>query len=216
MVRYFCNILPQCAETALPYRSEVIPLKKLLCLLLCLALCCGLFTGCGEDDTAFIYAVSGVPDTLDPQLADSDAERILAVNLFEGLFRLNAAGEPVPAACESHTVSADGLTWTFTLRENLYYYTDPEDASAVPVPVLAEDFVFALRRLFDRDGTSPYRQTFLDIEGAAAVAAGEAGPESLCVAATGDRTLVIRLIAPDADLPRRLCCAGAMPCNPAF
>lgn len=216
MVRYFCNTLLQCVETALPDRSEVIPLKKLLCLLLCLACCCGLLTGCGEEDVSFIYAVSGTPDTLDPQLADSDVERILAVNLFEGLFRLNAAGEPVPAACESYTVSEDGLTWTFTLRENLYYYTDPEDTEAVPVPVRAEDFAFALRRLFDRDGSSPYRQTFLDIEGAAAVAAGEAGAETLCVFSSGERTLLIRLVAPDTDLPRRLCCAGAMPCNPAF
>ncbi len=191
-------------------------LKKLLCLFLCFALCCGLFTGCGKEDISFIYAVSGTPDTLDPQLADSDVERILAANLFEGLFRLNAEGEPVPAACESYTVSSDGLTWTFTLREDMYYYTDPEDTEAVPVPVVAEDFVFALQRLFDRSGSSPYRQNFLDIEGAAAVTAGEAGPESLAVAAAGDRTLVIRLIAPDADLPRRLCCAGAMPCSRTF
>ena len=98
----------------------------------------------------------------------------------------------------------------------MYYYTDPEDTDAERIPVLAEDYVFALRRLFDRDGGSPYRQTFLDIEGAAAVAAGEAGPESLCVSSVNDRVLLIRLIAPDPDLPRRLCCAGAMPCNRAF
>ncbi len=189
-------------------------MKKILCFLLCAALCCGLFAGCSESDASFVYVVSGTPDTLDPQLADSDVERILAVNLFEGLFRLNTEGEPVPAACESYTLSEDELTWTFTLREDLYYYTDPEQEDAVPVPVLAEDYVFALQRIFASN--SPWRQNFLDIAGASAVLAGEAGAEELAVAAVGERTLIIRLIAPSADLPLRLCCAGAMPCNRTF
>lgn len=189
-------------------------MKRYICFLLALFLGCGLLSGCGGGEEAFVYAVSGTPDTLDPQLADSDVERILAVNLFEGLFRLDPQGKPVPAACESWSVSDDGLTWTFRLREGLTYHTDPEDEEAVPVPVTAQDFVFALQRLFA--AANPYRQSFLDLAGAAAVAAGEAAPHTLGAYAVSDRTLMLRLVSPDEDLPRRLCCPGAMPCNKDF
>ncbi len=91
-------------------------MKKLGCLLTVILLCCALLCGCGGDDGVFYAAVSGALRTLDPQLASTDTERIVAVNLFEGLFRLGADGKARPAACESHTVSADGLVWTFTLR----------------------------------------------------------------------------------------------------
>ena len=191
-------------------------MKRFLCLFLaCILCCCGL-CGCSKGDDAFVYAVSGTPDTLDPQLADSDVERILAVNLFEGLFRLDAQGVVVPAACESWSVSGDGLTWTFTLREGLFYQTDPEEENAQPVPVTAQDYVFGLQRLFAAGGSSPYRQSFLDLAGAEAIAAGEAAPETLGAYALNGRTLMLRLVAPDENLPRRLCCAGAMPCNKEF
>ncbi len=192
-------------------------MKKILCILLVCALCCGLLCGCSEEDNAFVCAVSGVPDTLDPQLADSDVERILAANLFEGLFRLDAEGQPVQAACESYTVSGDGLVWTFRLREGMTYYLDPEEMEegCQPVPVTADDYVFALQRLF-LSGSNPYRQDFLDLAGAEQIVAGESGVENLGVYAVGEYTLMLRLVAPDEDLPRRLCCAGAMPCNRSF
>lgn len=180
------------------------------CLLLALALafCLG---GCGRQEGLFIGSIDAVPSTLDPQLADGEAACIVAVNLFEGLFRLSADGEVLPAACESYTVSDDGLTWRFTLRAGLHY--NDEDKT----PLTAQDYVFGLRRLFAAGEASPWRDTFAGLAGAAEILAGTAGPERLGVSAGGGgRELTIRLALPDDELPRKLCCPGAMPCNQAF
>ncbi len=191
-------------------------LRRLGALVLCPVLCCGLLTGCGGDEGTYIAAVSGVPDTLDPQLADSEVERIVAVNLFEGLFRLNGDGTARPAACESYTVSEDGLTWSFTLREGLTYNDGDGQEGIAATPVKAADFVFALRRIFTPGTDSPYRAAFAGIAGSADVAAGLQPASTLGVWTSDARTLSIRLAAPDDGLPIKLCSPGAMPCPQEF
>lgn len=59
------------------------------------------------------------PDHLDPALNSTVDGGCLAVNSFEGLMRYNADGQLEPACAESYTVSDDGLTYTFTLRDGL-------------------------------------------------------------------------------------------------
>ncbi len=186
-------------------------LRRCIAAALCIFLVVGTLSGCSDSGDTFVAAVADVPDTLDPQLADSEAERIVAVNLFEGLFRLNGDGTASPAICSSYVVSDDGLTWTFTLRDDAFYNTE-EDAE--PVPVTAEDFVFAVRRLFSAD--SPYRATFTGLDGAAAVAAGAEPVTALGIHAADAHTLIIRLSTPDNGLPIKLCSPGAMPCPQAF
>ncbi len=189
-------------------------LRRGAALALCLVMLGGGLAGCSDTDQTFVAAVDGVPDTLDPQLADSEAERIVAVNLFEGLFRLQPDGSAAPAVCESYAVSADGLTWTFALRADAVY--NDGDGETPATPVTADDFVFALRRVFAAGSTSPYREAFAGLEGAAAVAAGAEPVTSLGIHAANDRTLIIRLAAPDDGLPQKLCSPGAMPCCQAF
>lgn len=188
--------------------------KRFWCLCLAVLACCALLCGCSSGDAVFYTVVSGTVNTLDPQLAQTDAEKTVAVNLFEGLFRLGPDGGVQPAACEKYTVSADGLVWTFTLREGLHYNDGSGESPATPVT--AADYAFALQRLFDANVSSPYRGLFSGLAGAEAVLAGEADVQSLGVSAVDDRTLILRLRTPDDGLPRKLCSAGAMPCNRAF
>src|SRR5688572_4736882 len=42
--------------------------------------------------------------------------------IYDTLFALNAKLEPQPQMVERHTVSADGLTYTFTLRPGLKWH----------------------------------------------------------------------------------------------
>ncbi len=63
------------------------------------------------------------------------------MNVGRGLTAHDARGRIVPGAAESWTTSADGLTWTFALRE--------DGRCADGAPVTAEDFVFSFRRLLD-------------------------------------------------------------------
>lgn len=200
---------PACAKKAparLAFRA-----RRWACLALAALLALGL-CGCGEEEGVFVGRIAEVPATLDPQLAATDGERIAAVNLFEGLFRLGADGQPQPAACQSYTVSEDGLTWTFTLREGLFY-NDGDDKTPA-TPVTAQDFVFALRRVLAPDSGSPYAGVFSGLAGAEALQNGNT--QALGAYAVRSDTLVLCLSAPDDQLPRKLCCPGAMPCNRAF
>lgn len=57
--------------------------------------------------------------TIDPQFASGSSAYTIIENAFEGLTRLDDAGEPFGACAERWEVSLDGLTYTFHLREGI-------------------------------------------------------------------------------------------------
>jgi oligopeptide transport system substrate-binding protein len=125
--------------------------------------------------------------SLDPSLAtDIPAERVLD-DLFEGLTRLDEAGEPEPGIAERWETSADGLTWTFHLRPASWSNGQP---------VRAQDFLYAWRRTVDPRTASDYAQQLVPIVNALAIAEGKAAPETLGVEAPDERTLRLHLVAP--------------------
>src|SRR5215831_4414804 len=79
-------------------------------------------------------------ESLDPALADTSWEQWVIGDMMMGLYTENAEGKPIPGAAENASVSPDGKTWTFTLREHSW-----SDGT----PVTAEDFVYAWRRTLD-------------------------------------------------------------------
>lgn len=77
---------------------------------------------------------------LDPQLAINIAEMDVVSALFEGLVVEDPVDlHPIPGVAERWDVSADGLTYTFFLRNTAKW----SDGS----PVLADDFVASWRRI---------------------------------------------------------------------
>jgi oligopeptide transport system substrate-binding protein len=129
--------------------------------------------------------MEGAPRTLDPSL-NTDIPTLRALDdLFEGLVRLNAAGETVPAVALRWTQSADGLRWTFELRDDARWSNGD--------PVTAHDFVYSWRRLVDPRTRSQSVQQVAPIAGVLAIARGEAQPETLGVTALGDHVLEVRL-----------------------
>jgi oligopeptide transport system substrate-binding protein len=143
------------------------------------------------------------PDTLDPQRARTDASFNILRDLFEGLTAIGPDGSAVPGAAESWTVSADGLEYTFRLREGLRWSNGD--------PLRASDFVAGMRRLVDPATASPYAQVFEPVVNAAAIVIGEQPPETLGVSAPDDRTVVIRLRNPAPYLLGLLAQPGTFP-----
>ena len=143
------------------------------------------------------------PDTLDPQRARTDAAFNILRDLFEGLTAVGPAGNAVPAAAETWTVSADGLEYTFRLRENLRWSNGD--------PLRAADFVAGLRRLVEPATASPYAQVLEPVQNAAAIIRGEQTPDALGVSAPDDRTVVIRLQNPAPYLLGLLAQPGTFP-----
>ena len=105
--------------------------------------------------------------SFDPQQASFAEDITVAKQLFRGLFTYDQELNVVPSvAAELPTkanggISEDGLTYTINLRNDVTWSDG--------VGVTANDFVFALQRLFDPDaGAQGYYYSFYTaIEGAA-------------------------------------------------
>ncbi len=105
-------------------------------------------------------ALGGEPATLDPRLAEDNAALALAQELFEGLTAEAADGSIVPGAAATWSVSEDGRTWTFRLRENLRW----SDGA----PLTAAQFVAGLDAARVENSQAPYSALLHEIAGARA------------------------------------------------
>jgi len=157
---------------------------------LTLAACGG--GGGGYDVPTLNRGISAKVDTLDPHRSSAQWENIIIGDMFIGLTTHDAGGKPIPGMATSYTTSDDGLVWTFQLGD--YTWSDG-------VPVTANDFVFALRRIQEPELASQYSSLLYLIKGAEAINNGEAEPETLGVRAIDDKTLEITLNGPAPYLP---------------
>ena len=173
-------------------------------------------TGCGSSSSApsFTWFVDTIPANLDPQVASAAPDVIACENLYSGLVRKKADGEIVPDLSESWTVSSDGKTYTFQIKDGLTYKA--VKGASTDHTITAEDFVFAFRRIFQPQTNSPYAVEFAALENSAAVLAGTADASTLGVSAAGPLTLVFRLSEKDDNFLAKLTLPGAMPCDEAF
>jgi oligopeptide transport system substrate-binding protein len=93
--------------------------------------------------------LGGEVKTLDPAHIADAADVQLLLQLYAGLTRLDENGEPYPSLAESWTVSDDGRTYTFRLRDGLRF----SDGS----PLTANDVARSWLRILDpaTGGTAP-------------------------------------------------------------
>jgi oligopeptide transport system substrate-binding protein len=128
--------------------------------------------------------------SMDPSLATDESSFIYLAATMEGLYRLDEKTRPTPGIATEHVVSADGLTWTFTLREDAKWSNGD--------PVTAHDFVYSWQRAVNPDTASEYGPYMMNgvIKNAAAISKGELAVEELGVKAEGDFTLVVQLENP--------------------
>lgn len=134
-----------------------------------------------------IWSVEGVNELpgLDPA-NPQNAQSIQAINLiFGGLVKLDDQLNVVPDGAASWTVSEDGKTYTFTIREGLTF--------ADGAPVTAQNFADSINRALQPE-TASYGASFQlgHIVGANDVASGAATAAS-GIAVVDDRTLQITL-----------------------
>ena len=69
--------------------------------------------------------IVGIPqdlDSLDPYQMGTAGTREVLFNVFEGLVKLSSDGSYVDAVAASHSVSDDGLRYTFTLRDGVLFH----------------------------------------------------------------------------------------------
>ncbi|NVM76950.1 ABC-type transport system substrate-binding protein [Duganella sp. SG902] len=124
---------------------------------------------------------------LDPAVASDIATLSLLENLFDPLLRYDYLARPVKlipnTTAAMPEVSGDGKTYTFRLRDDVYFTPDAA-FKAAKRQVTADDYVYSFKRLHDPALKSPWLYLF---DGVADVQA----PDKL--------TLRIRLKAPDPN-----------------
>ncbi|MGF9966463.1 peptide ABC transporter substrate-binding protein [Bacillus rhizoplanae] len=130
---------------------------------------------------------SGEISTLDSSIASDGLSFGALNNVMEGLYMPGLEGKPVPGAAESHTLSKDGLTYTFKLRDTKWSNGDP---------VTAHDFVYAWKRAVNPETASEYAQILFDIKNAKKVNKKELPLDELGVKALDNKTLEVQLEHP--------------------
>ncbi len=93
--------------------------------------------------------IIGTPRFVNPILALSDADRDLVSLVYSGLMRKNTDGTLIPDLAEKYEMSKDGLSYTFTLKDKIYF----QDGK----PVTTEDVIFTIEGIKDPIIKSPYK-----------------------------------------------------------
>jgi len=128
------------------------------------------------------------PETLDPHKSSTISEAHIQRDLFEGLVIQDPKAQIVPGVAESWTISDDGKTYTFKLRQDAKWSNGD--------PLTAGDFVFSLQRILDPKTASEYANVLYPIRNAEKFNKGEAKAEDIGVKAVDDHTLEITLENP--------------------
>jgi ABC-type oligopeptide transport system substrate-binding subunit len=157
-------------------------------------------------ESVYRRGAAGEPATLDPQKTGTVVEADVVYDLFEGLLTYDANGALTPGAAKSWSSSPDGLRYTFSLRDSKWSNGEP---------VVAEDFVYSLRRLLDPATGAQYANLFYVLKNGEAINKGAMKPEALGVRALDATTLEIELERPTPYILGLLAHQTAAPVNPA-
>ncbi|MGN0517349.1 MAG: peptide ABC transporter substrate-binding protein [Acutalibacteraceae bacterium] len=189
--------------------------KRLISVLLMISLISWLMlsTACNNSQSdpsseRIYYNLDDEPVTLDPQIADDDSSRLVIMNIFEGLTRLDENDDPVAGAAESWEKSEDEKTYTFHLRDGISWYDG--------TPVTAQDFVFGMQRTVDKNTSSSTAKTLFSIKNAEKINKGKLEVSELGVTAPDDKTVVIELEYRNEELLKLLATPPTMPCSQTF
>ena len=168
--------------------------------------------------TGFTVQLGANPETLDPALNSAIDGANTLITVFEPLLLIDENNEVIPGQAESYTVSEDGLTWTFTMRDGLKW-SDGSDLTA-------KDFEYSFKRLAAPDTAAPYAETVVGMIDGYADATGnpdadgnmttEPDFDALNVVASEDgKTLTVTLSYPCAYFDKLAAFAAMSPVQQA-
>ena len=166
-------------------------------------------TSCKKDDSGsqiIKYDISSDVISLDPQIAEDASAKTLAINMYEGLFRLDENGELRQGAATSFDSNSDFTTFIFHLRPEATW-TDEKNTE-----VVADDFVFG----FQRGVQIGANHDLLIIKNAKEVLNGTKSIHELGVKSVDKYTFQVDLEYSCSDFPKLTADTSLMPCNRHF
>ena len=148
-----------------------------------------LVSGCGNvtdtnDMTVFRYnEVDGV-SSLDPIYAVNLSNINACNHIYNGLVMFDTNMNIMPCVAKRWEVSDDGCTYTFHLRDDVFFHTSAIFGEDSTRKVTAGDFVYSLNRIVDAENASP---------GSWVLANVQRNGDNLDITAVDDTTLRITL-----------------------
>lgn len=130
------------------------------------------------------------PGSLDPQLAQGTHDSWVLDHAFEGLYKKDKDGSIVPGMAKDYKLAEDGVTYTFTLRDDIVWSNGD--------PVTAHDFEFAWKRGLSAELASTYAYQLYYLKGGEAYNTGAGTADDVGVKAIDDKTLEVVLASPTA------------------
>lgn len=142
------------------------------------------------------FRVSRDPKTLEPGLFTELITGYIANDLHAGLLKFDDKMQPSAFIAKSWQVSADGMTYTFALRDDVKFHNGRK--------VVADDFVYSFTRILDPKVKAAAGPAYLGtVKGAKDFIAAKATSVEGLVA-VDPATFKIVLTAPDATFPQKL------------
>jgi oligopeptide transport system substrate-binding protein len=102
-----------------------------------------------SDKTVFNLNIDQGLTSLDPAFARNQNAIWMINQIFNGLVQIDSNLNTVPAIAKTWQISADGLQYTFNLRQDVYFHDDPLFAGGKGRKVVAADFAYSFNRLID-------------------------------------------------------------------
>lgn len=140
--------------------------------------------------TVLRIAMLETPAVLDPATAETVWERLVAINLFEGLVRRGADGNLEPVLAERWEMDAKGMQYTFFLKRGVKFHNGKE--------MTAADVKASWERVLESSAAGRSSSIFMPVTGARAKMTGQA-PEVTGIQVEGDYVLRVILDYPDAS-----------------
>ena len=101
----------------------------------------------------YTYVFSSDPTTLDYTVSGNKSTKQVTGNVIDGLLENDQYGNLVPSVAEDWTVSKDGLTYTYKIRQGIKWYTNEGEEYG---EVKAQDFVTGLKHAADKKSQALY------------------------------------------------------------
>ncbi|MBR1851893.1 MAG: peptide ABC transporter substrate-binding protein [Lachnospiraceae bacterium] len=151
--------------------------------------------------------IDSEPSTLDPNNGLTDQYGVIYSLVYEPLCRLDENGEAKAALATDWTVSDDGLTYTFQIRDDNKWSNGAASTAA--------DFEYAIKRIAKQESGTNWAQLVFDIKGVSAAYSGTASVDDIGIHAEGN-TLTVELESAEAYFPRMLAFSPYTPVNQEY
>ncbi|MBT8376072.1 MAG: ABC transporter substrate-binding protein, partial [Bacteroidia bacterium] len=132
------------------------PIYIILCISVCLAtVSCSHKKTPNKNHLVFRYNEHKNISSLDPAFSKDIADIWATHQLFNGLVQMDSALNVIPSIAKDWSIVNNGLVYTFTLRDDVYFHKHQLFGKDSTRQVVAKDFTYSFDRLTDKRLASP-------------------------------------------------------------